>query len=71
MRNENEAGTESFFPTYVYDALKVKKRFEHMRVSSSFVSSSSRFFFSFPSFSPMLSRTHHTSVQGGHQEDAE
>jgi hypothetical protein len=26
-------GTESFLPTYVYDAMKVTKRFEHMRVS--------------------------------------
>ena len=24
---------QPFLPTYVYDAMKVKKRFEHMRVS--------------------------------------
>ena len=33
MRNEDDAGMESFLPMYVYDAIKVKKRFEHMRVS--------------------------------------
>jgi ubiquitin carboxyl-terminal hydrolase 10 len=39
-REDDDGWTESFLPTYVYDAMKVKKRFEHMRVSS-FVSSSS------------------------------
>ena len=34
--NEDGGGGESFLPTYVYDAMKVKKRFEHMRVSSFF-----------------------------------
>ena len=40
MRDEDDAGavTESFLPTYVYDAMKVKKRFEHMRVSFFFLS---------------------------------
>lgn len=32
---------ESFMPTYVHDALKEKKRFDHMRVS--FLSSGTRF----------------------------
>jgi hypothetical protein len=32
-------GGQSFLPTYIYDAMKVRKRFEHMRVS--FLSSSS------------------------------
>jgi hypothetical protein len=39
-RREDEDGwTESFLPTYVYDAMQVKKRFEHMRVSFPLVSS--------------------------------
>ena len=33
MRNEDNARTESFLPTYVYDAIKVKKQFEHMWVN--------------------------------------
>jgi len=42
-RSKDEDGrTESFLPTYVYDAMKVKKRFEHMRVSFPLVSSSFR-----------------------------
>jgi hypothetical protein len=43
-REDDDGGSESFLPTYVYDAMKVKKRFEHMRVSLPlffFVSSSS------------------------------
>jgi hypothetical protein len=32
-REDDDGGTESFLPTYVYDAMKVKKRFEHMRPS--------------------------------------
>ncbi|KIM48550.1 hypothetical protein M413DRAFT_437769 [Hebeloma cylindrosporum] len=30
-RDSGERDDESFLPTYVYDAMKVKKRFEHMR----------------------------------------
>jgi ubiquitin carboxyl-terminal hydrolase 10 len=30
---EEEDGLESFIPTYVYDAMKEKKRFDNMRVS--------------------------------------
>ena len=41
---EAEDGGESFLPTYVYDAMKVKKRFEHMRVSWFFFSLMSPFF---------------------------
>jgi ubiquitin carboxyl-terminal hydrolase 10 len=29
---EEEGGLESFIPTYVYDAMKEKKRFDNMRV---------------------------------------
>ena len=32
-REEDDGVTESFLPTYVYDTMKVKKQFEHMRVS--------------------------------------
>jgi hypothetical protein len=32
-REDEDGGTESFLPTCVYDAMKVRKRFEHMRVS--------------------------------------
>jgi ubiquitin carboxyl-terminal hydrolase 10 len=32
-REDDNGWTESFWPTYVYDAMKVKKRFELMRVS--------------------------------------
>ena len=32
-------GCDSFLPTYVYDAMKLKKRFDHMRVCSLFLSS--------------------------------
>ena len=42
-----DGGRESFLPTYVYDAMKVKKRFEHMRVSCVFFF---RCFFLFCSF---------------------
>ena len=35
-----DGGTELFLPRYVYDAMKVRKRFEHMRVSFPLVSSS-------------------------------
>jgi hypothetical protein len=52
-REDDDGWTESFLPTYVYDAMKVKKRFEHMRVSFS------RFSYCFPllsfsSFSSIL-----------------
>jgi len=40
-REEDDGVTESFLPTYVYDAMKVKW-FEHMRVSFPLVSSSFR-----------------------------
>jgi ubiquitin carboxyl-terminal hydrolase 10 len=30
---EEDDGLESFIPTYVYDAMKEKKRFDNMRVS--------------------------------------
>jgi len=32
-REGDDGGTELFLLTYVYDAMKVKKWFEHMRVS--------------------------------------
>jgi hypothetical protein len=32
-REDDDGWTESFLPTNVYDTMKVKKRFEHMRVS--------------------------------------
>ena len=32
-REDDDGWTESFLPTYVYYPMKVKKRFEHMRVS--------------------------------------
>ena len=59
-RNEDDGadGRESFLPTYVYDAMKVKKRFEHrfehMRVSvfSCFVPFLSSFFVLHSSFVP-------------------
>jgi len=38
-REDDDGWTESFLLTYVYDAMKVKKRFEHMQVSFSLVSS--------------------------------
>ena len=82
-REDDDGGTESFLPTYVYNAMKVKKRFEHMRVSFPLVFSSSILlsfllssfvFFSF-SFLLMLlcpipshDNLHYT---GRHQEDAE
>ena len=31
---KEEEGVDSFMPTYVYDAMKEKKRFDHMRVCS-------------------------------------
>lgn len=50
-RNEDDdGGTESFLPTYVYDAMKVKKRFEHMRVSFPLPFDFLRFLPLFPSF---------------------
>ncbi len=30
--NDDDWERESFIPTYIYDALKEKKRFDHMRV---------------------------------------
>lgn len=39
VNRAEDDGLESFIPTYVYDAMKEKKRFDNMRVSSS------RFFF--------------------------
>lgn len=33
--NNTDEWDDSFIPTYVYDALKEKKRFDHMRVRSS------------------------------------
>jgi ubiquitin carboxyl-terminal hydrolase 10 len=51
-REDEGGGTESFLPTYVYDAMKVKKRFEHMRVS--FLVSSSSVVPSFVSFRLLL-----------------
>ena len=54
-REDDDGGTESFLPTYVYDAMKVKKRFEHMRVRWFFFFLSSSLlrplFFSRPSLS--------------------
>jgi hypothetical protein len=41
-REDDNGWTESFWPTYVYDAMQVKKRFEHMRVSFLLVSSTFR-----------------------------
>ena len=37
---DEDGSTKSVLPTYVYDATKVKKPFEHMRVSFPLVSSS-------------------------------
>lgn len=53
--DEQDNLMDSFIPTYVYDALKEKKRFDHMRVS---------LHLGYPSHSPDF-------LQGGHQEDAE
>jgi len=39
-RRDDDGGTESFLPTYVYGAMGVKKQFEHMRVSFPLISSS-------------------------------
>jgi ubiquitin carboxyl-terminal hydrolase 10 len=76
-REDDDGGTESFLPTYVYDAMKVKKRFEHMRVSFLSFSSFLRPLFSCCfccsfSFNVRLIPSHDNSrYQGGHQEDAE
>jgi ubiquitin carboxyl-terminal hydrolase 10 len=53
--SDDEDLMDSFIPTYIYDALKEKKRFDHMRVS-------------LPHRRP-CPLTHLS--QGGHQEDAE
>lgn len=50
--------TDSFLPTYVYEALKEKKRFDNMRVCFFVITQ-----FLFPVLTYM--------IQGGHQEDAE
>ena len=75
-REDDDGWTESFLPTYVYDAMKVKKRFEHMRVGVFFLGPSPLRFFVLcsslvPSY-PISSCTYDNShLQGGHQEDAE
>jgi ubiquitin carboxyl-terminal hydrolase 10 len=80
-REDEDGGTESFLPTYVYDAMKVKKRFEHMRVSFGvfyilvsfprFSFSSSSILFSSLLFLSLLVLMTNPIIQGGHQEDAE
>ena len=47
---DEDGSTEPFLLTYVYDAMKMKSQFEHMRVSFPLDSSSSvlSFFLSFP-----------------------
>jgi ubiquitin carboxyl-terminal hydrolase 10 len=83
-REDDDGWTESFLPTYVYDAMKVKKRFEHMRVSFLLVSSTFRspvvspvvppflpFYFIFQCFSVLSHLMTIPIIQGGHQEDAE
>lgn len=53
--SDDEELMDSFIPTYVYDALKEKKRFDHMRVSLY--------------YRPLYHKLNFP--QGGHQEDAE
>lgn len=57
--NEDDWDGDSFLPTYIYDAMKAKKRFDNMRVSCL--------------LSPcnLSDRMTDNASQGGHQEDAE